>query len=53
MKPATNSHLGSDVETFLAEEGLLAEANVLAVKRVLEWQIEQLKCKSRNDSKID
>jgi predicted XRE-type DNA-binding protein len=41
MKPATNSHLGSDFENFLAEEGLLEGANALAVKRVLAWQIEQ------------
>jgi antitoxin HicB len=41
MKPATNPHLGSDFENFLAEEGLLEGANALAVKRVLAWQIEQ------------
>jgi len=41
MNPATNPHLGSDFENFLAEEGLLEGANALAVKRVLAWQIEQ------------
>lgn len=41
MKPATNPHLGSDFEEFLADEGLLEGANALAVKRVLAWQIEQ------------
>ena len=41
MKPATNPHLGSDFENFLADEGLLEGANALAVKRVLAWQIEQ------------
>jgi hypothetical protein len=53
MTSITNPHLGSDFEEFLADEGLLEGANSLAVKRVLEWQVEQLKCKSRNDSKID
>jgi predicted XRE-type DNA-binding protein len=41
MKPATNPHLGSDFENFLADEELLEGANALAVKRVLAWQIEQ------------
>jgi antitoxin HicB len=35
-------HLGSDFDDFLAEEGLLAEAEAVAVKRVLAFQIEHL-----------
>ena len=35
-------HLGSSLDDFLAEEGLLAEAEAVAVKRVLAFQIEQL-----------
>ena len=34
--------IGSNFDDFLAEEGLLTEAQALAVKRVLAYQIEQL-----------
>lgn len=36
------NHLGSDFDNFLAEEGLLEEAEATAVKRVLAYQINQL-----------
>lgn len=35
-------HLGSSFDDFLVEEGLLAEAEAVAVKRVIAWQIEEL-----------
>ena len=35
-------HLGSDFDSFLEEEGLLAEAEAVAVKRVVAYQIAQL-----------
>lgn len=35
-------HLGSNFDDFLAEEGLLAEAEALAIKRVVAFQIAQL-----------
>ena len=35
-------HLGSSLDDFLAEEGLLAEAEAVAVKRVLAFQLAQL-----------
>jgi DNA-binding Xre family transcriptional regulator len=35
-------HLGSGFDDFLMEEGLLAEAEAVAVKRVIAWQIEEL-----------
>jgi antitoxin HicB len=35
-------HLGSTLDDFLAEEGLLAEAEVVAWKRVVAYQISQL-----------
>jgi antitoxin HicB len=35
-------HLGSSLDDFLAEEGLLAEAEAVAWKRVLVFQIAQL-----------
>jgi antitoxin HicB len=34
--------MGSNFDDFLAEEGLLTEAQAMAVKRVLAYQIEQL-----------
>ena len=36
------NHIGSDFDEFLAEEGLLEEAEAVAVKRVLAFQITQL-----------
>ncbi len=36
-----NQHIGSSIDDFLAEEGLLEEATERAIKRVLAWQIEQ------------
>ncbi len=36
-----DEHIGSDFDDFLEEEGLLAEAEAVAVKRVLACQIEQ------------
>lgn len=35
-------HLGSDFDDFLEEEGLLAEVEAVAVKRVVAYQIEAL-----------
>lgn len=35
-------HLGSSLDDFLEEEGLLAEAEAVAVKRVLAFQLAQL-----------
>jgi DNA-binding Xre family transcriptional regulator len=36
----TNRHIGSDFDDFLKEEGIHAEAEVAAVKRVVAHQIE-------------
>lgn len=36
-----NRHLGSDFDDFLREEGLLAEAEAAAVKRVIAFQIKK------------
>lgn len=36
-----NKHIGSDFDDFLQEEGILAEAEATAVKRVLARQIEK------------
>ena len=37
----TNKHLGSSFDNFLEEEGILAETNAVAIKRVVAWQIQQ------------
>ena len=36
-----NSHIGSDFDDFLGEEGILAEVEAVAWKRVLVFQIQQ------------
>ncbi|GAA6620853.1 helix-turn-helix domain-containing protein [Scytonema sp. NUACC26] len=36
-----NPYIGSSFDDFLKEEGLLEEINLIAVKRVIAWQIEQ------------
>lgn len=36
-----SKHLGSDFDAFLDEEGLLEEAEAVATKRVLAFQIAQ------------
>lgn len=35
-----NKHIGSSFNDFLAEEGLLAESEMVAVKRILALQLE-------------
>ena len=37
-----NENIGSNFDDFLAEEGLLAEAETVAVKRVLAYQVERM-----------
>lgn len=37
----TNKHLGSSFDDFLEEEGLLAEVEATAIKRIIAYQIEQ------------
>jgi len=36
-----NKHIGSEFDDFLRDEGLLAEAQATAVKRVIAFQIEK------------
>ncbi|MCI0577226.1 MAG: helix-turn-helix domain-containing protein [Chloroflexi bacterium] len=45
-------HLGSSLDDFLAEEGLLADAEAVAWKRVIAFQIAQL-MKEQNLSKAE
>jgi antitoxin HicB len=35
------THIGSDFDEFLRQEGLLAECEAGALKRVVTWQIER------------
>ena len=37
-----SKHIGSHFDDFLEEEGVLAEAQAMAVKRVIAFQIEEL-----------
>ena len=37
-----NRHVGSDFDDFLREEGLLADAQAVAIKRVLALQLARL-----------
>jgi hypothetical protein len=46
MTKKKNPHLGSKFDDFLAEEGLLEEVTAAAMKRVLTWQIVQLRKKN-------
>jgi len=46
------NHIGSDFDDFLAEEGLLEEAETVAVKRVLAFQIREM-MESQNLSKAE
>jgi len=39
--PLSAVHIGSDFDDFLSDEGLLAETEAVAVKRVIAWQLEQ------------
>jgi len=48
----TNKHIGSDFDDFLREEGILAEVEATAMKRVIAFQIEQ-EMKRRNMTKTD
>jgi len=37
-----NNHLGSGFDDFLEQEGVLAEAEAIAVKRVIAFQLKEL-----------
>ena len=45
-------HIGSTFDDFLAEEGLLEQAETVAIKRVLAYQVEEL-MKEQNLSKTE
>lgn len=41
-KHKKNPHVGSSFDDFLAEEGMLADVEAVAIKRVIAFQISQL-----------
>ncbi|MBF2067540.1 MAG: XRE family transcriptional regulator [Calothrix sp. C42_A2020_038] len=47
-----NPHIGSSLDDLFEEEGTLNEINIIAVKRVIAWQIQQEMAK-RNLSKTE
>jgi len=36
-----NKHVGSSLEDFLKEEGILEETRAMAIKQVVAWQVQQ------------
>lgn len=36
-----NNHIGSTLSDFLEDEGILAECQAEAIKRVISWQLQQ------------
>jgi antitoxin HicB len=46
----SNPHIGSSFDDFLEEENLLVEANEIAIKRVIAWQLQQ-EIESKNMTK--
>ena len=38
----SNRHMGSSFDDFLDEEGMLAEAEALAIKRVVAYRLDEL-----------
>jgi antitoxin HicB len=47
-----NPHIGSSFNDFLDEENLLVEANEIAIKRVIAWQLQQ-EIESKHMTKTD
>jgi len=45
--PKKNAHIGSSLDSFLAEEGLLADVIAGAAKRNLVFQLEEARKKQR------
>ena len=48
----TNNHVGSNFDDFLEEEGILAKTDVVTLKRVIAFQVEQI-MKEQNLSKTE
>ena len=42
-----NKHVGSSLDDFLHEEGILEEARSLAIKETVAWQVQQAMTKGK------
>ena len=42
-----NKHIGSSLEDFLKEEGVLGETRAVALKETLAWQVQQAMQKNK------
>jgi len=42
VKKKANTHIGSDFDKFLDEEGILSEVEIVATKRVIAYQLAEL-----------
>ncbi len=42
MKKRPNTHIGSDFDKFLDEEGILSEVEIVAAKRIIAYQLAEL-----------
>jgi predicted XRE-type DNA-binding protein len=47
-----NKHIGSSLDDFLQEEGILEETRAIALKDAVAWQVEQA-MKKDNISKVE
>jgi len=47
-----NPHIGSSLDKFLREEGILEQARAVAIKEAVAWQIQQA-MKKRKISKVE
>jgi len=52
MKKRRNKFIGSSVEDFLDEEGILEETRAIALKEAVAWQVQQT-MKRKNISKVE
>jgi antitoxin HicB len=47
-----NKHVGSSLEDFLREEGVLEETRAMAIKEAVAWQVQQA-MEKENISKVE
>ncbi len=47
-----NKHVGSSLDSFLKEEGILEEVRTIAIKEAIAWQIQQAMLKE-NITKVE
>ena len=52
MKKPNNKHIGSSLDDFLKEEGILEETRAVALKEAVAWQVQQT-MEKENISKVE